>query len=328
MPEETRLFELWHEASSDIGNKEIDLHSFVSVMVCSYNRAPLLKRALRSLTQQNCSLQQFEVIVVDDGSRDDTAKICNMMRLQLPNLKYVCTGTNIGLARARNLGIEVSTGRHVLFMDDDCIAAENWIERLSVALDREPIAAGAVASTDSNYFKLCHNIAQFHAFMPGRKAGYSAFLAGGNMAFRRSVLEELNGFQTNMKYAEDLEIVLRARLKGYRALLVPDAVVTHDPERTTLAASLKYSAEHASQTILLRNQYRALLCTPFVLRSPAFILAAAPLIALKVVAGIYLHNFSLGKLFWTAPVVYAIKLAWCWGAARGLRKHRAAQGQI
>lgn len=301
----------------------------ISVIICSYNRASLLKSALRSLTQQTLMPKQFEVIVVDDNSNDETAEVCDTMRCELPNLKYVSTDTNVGSGPARNLGIEMATGNHILFMDDDCLAAENWVERLSSVLNQEPIVAGAVASPTSNYFKLCHNIAQFHAVMPGQNDGPIEFLAGANMAFRRSVLKELNGFQKNRKYAPDWEIVLRARMKGYCPFFVSDAVVTHDPDRTTLTSILKYSTEHASETILLRNKYRSLLRAPFFLRSPTFILAAAPLMAFKATADIYLHNLSLAKFFWTAPVVYAIKLAWCWGAAIGLRKkHYLAREKI
>lgn len=301
----------------------------ISVIICTYNRAYFLKRALHSLAKQTVTPKQFEVIVVDDGSGDETAKVCNAMRCELPNLKYVSTDTNVGSALACNLGIDMATGNHILFMDDDCIAAENWVERLSVVLNQESIVAGAVASPTSNYFKLCHNIAQFHAFMPGQNDGPVEFLAGANMAFRHSVLKELNGFQKNRKYAPDWEIVLRARMKGYCPFFVSDAVVIHDPpDRTTLISILKYSAEHASETIILRNKYRFLLRTPFFLRSPTFILVAAPLMALKATAGIYLHNLALAKFFWTAPVLYAIKLAWCWGAAIGLRKHYLAREGI
>jgi GT2 family glycosyltransferase len=164
--------------------------------------------------------------------------------------------------------------------------------------------------------------------MSGRKAGPVEFIAGSNMGFRKSVLKELNGSQEGRRCAEDMELILRARLKGYRIYFVPDAVVTHDHDRTTLAKILKYSLEHASVTILLRNQYCSLLRTPFVLRSPALILMAAPVIALKVTAGIYMSNLHLAKYFWTAPMVFALKLAWCWGAACGLRRQYLTKENI
>jgi GT2 family glycosyltransferase len=301
---------------------------FVSVIIRTYNRAYPLKRVLNSLVHQTISTEQFEVVVVDDGSKDSTRDVCNMMQRKLPNLRYISSDTNNGLGSANNLGVRSARGDYILFIDDDCIAKEDWVERLSISLSREQIVAGAIASPVSNYIKLCHNIAEFHPFMPGRKARPVESIAGANMGFRRSVFEELNGSQEGRRCAEDMELILRARLKGYRIYFVPDAIVTHDHDRITMASIFRYSPKHASITILLRNQYRLLMRTPFVLRSPALILIAAPIIALKVTASIYLSNLCLLKHFWTAPMVFALKLAWCWGAARGLRNRYLAKGKI
>ena len=142
---------------------------FISVILCTYNRARLLERALCSLSRQSISPDHFEVIVVDDGSHDDTETVCKKMFNELSNLRYVSMGSNSGTSSARNLGITASVGDYLLFTDDDCIVAENWVECMADALDKEPIVAGAVASPIKNYFQLSHNIAQFHAFMPGAK---------------------------------------------------------------------------------------------------------------------------------------------------------------
>ncbi len=225
----------------------------------------------------------------------------------------------MGTGRAANLGIQSARGEYLMFTDDDCIAHELWAERLLNALAKAPIVAGAVESPVSNIVKLCHNIAQFGPFMPGRTAGPINLIAGANMGFRRSVLENLNGFQDVKRCDPDMEIILRARLKGYRIYFAPDVIVTHDPDRSTLAAIFSYSAEHASSTIVLRNEYRSILRTPFILRSPALILVTSPMIAFGVTTKYYLMNWKLLKLFWTFPMVFTLKLAWCWGCAYGLR---------
>ena len=302
------------------------MNSFVSIIICTYNRAPLLKRVLRSLTKQSLPLNQFEVIVVDDGSQDETAHVCEVMVGEMPNLRYVSTGTNLGLAKARNVGFKAARGDYILFTDDDCIADRRWVERMREALVLNEIAAGAVASPTESFLKLCHNIAEFHPFMPGQKEGQREFIAGANMGFQRSALDDLNGFKDKTNPSEDMELILRARMKGYRAYFVPDAMVEHDPDRTTLASIFKYAAQHAAQTVILRNRYRSLLRTPFILRSPALLLAAAPAIALKVTSGIYIRNPRVAKLLYTAPMVYALKLAWCWGAARSLRNSALVTG--
>ncbi len=282
----------------------------------------MLKRLLDSLSHQTMEPKMFEIIVVDDCSTDQTKKICHMMSKKLPNMKYFSTRKNIGLGSAGNFGIQSARGKYLLFIDDDCIAQSDWIEEMCSALDTEPVIAGAVVSPVSNYITLCHNISQLYPFMPGRKARIVDFVAGLNMGFKRPVLEKLSGFQEGLRIPPDTELILRAREAGYHVYFKPDALVTHAPERTNLRAVFRYSSEHAAKTILLRNKYRTLLSTPFVLRSPILILLAAPLIAMRVTLGIYLGNFRLTKLFWTAPLVFALKLAWCWGAFCGLRMQR------
>jgi len=300
---------------------------FTSVIICTYNRAHFLKRTLRSLADQTVGAERFEVLIVDDGSEDETANVCKKMSKEVSNLRYVATGKNIGLGSAGNLGISSARGDFVLFTDDDCIAQRDWVERMGAALAQEPVVAGAITSPVSDYVRLCHNIAHFHPFMPGRKAGPVDFIAGANMGFHRSVLEKLQGFEKGRRLASDTEFALRGRQSGYRIYFTPDAIVTHCPERTTLALIFRYASQHAFHTILLRDQYRSLLGTPSVLRSSALTLLASPLIALKVTLSIYLGNSNLAKTFWTAPLVYGLKLAWCWGAARGLRAQKKVKGQ-
>lgn len=309
-----------------ISERSMASQAEVSVIVCSYNRSRLLERALRALSAQSLPSERFEVIVVDDGSTDDTPEVCRNLARQLPNLRYISTGANQGLSKARNAGLKAARSEYLLFIDDDCVAGPHWVERMGEALLKYDIAAGAVASPTESYLKLCHNISEFHPFMPGHKEeGPKLFIAGANMGLKRSVVEELGGFGQRTVPAEDMEFILRARERGYEINFVHEAEVTHDPERTSLSSIFGYSVQHASRTIILRNQYRALLGTPFVLRSPYLLLAAAPVIALRVTAGIYLRNPRVARLFWTAPMVFALKLAWCWGASRGLRRRASAE---
>jgi GT2 family glycosyltransferase len=298
------------------------------VIICSYNRAKLLERALRSLARQTLSPDRFELVVVDDGSSDATAGVCESLRRDgLPNLKCMRT-EHAGLASARNAGARSTAAERILFMDDDCVAAPDWVERMMAALGRHPVIAGAVATSRDNFCRLCHNISQFYAFMPSRKPGPVDFIAGANMGFHRRVIQEVGGFEDNQRHAEDMEFILRARGNGYRPCFAPEAIVTHLPDRVTPAQIIRYAARHAECTILLRQQHLRTLHTPFVLRSPALLLAGAPLIAFKVTAGIYAGDRELLRLWWTAPLVYATKLAWCAGAARALRRQRRVSEDV
>lgn len=291
----------------------------VSAIVCTYNRAGRLERALRALGRQTPPPGGMEIVVLDDGSTDETPQVCARLAGELGNLVYVSGGANGGLSRARNMGAAAARGEFLLFIDDDCIAEPDWAVRMTESLRAEPVVAGAIGTLYGDYVQLCHNIAQLHGFMPCQKAGKVALMAGANMGFRRAALEEVGGFREGLRYAEDMDIALRAREHGYRPYLNPDAVVTHDPDRSTFRAIFAYAAAHAARTIHLRNAHRASLRTPFVLRSPVLLLCASPVIALAVTLRIYLSSAALARRFTTAPVVYALKVAWCIGAAQGLR---------
>jgi glycosyltransferase involved in cell wall biosynthesis len=202
-----------------------------SVIVCTHNRSHSLKRALQSLASQTLSAGAFEVVVVDDGSVDATLEVCNTMHEKMKNLVVVSTGKNRGSSSARNVGIGHAGGEYVLFTDDDCIADRTWVECMTSALAHHSIVAGAIESPRDNVAKLCHNIAEFHPFMPGRKPGKRDYIAGANVGFQKCLLDKVGGFEEGRQMASDMELIIRARLEGYQVFFEPRARVIHNPDR-------------------------------------------------------------------------------------------------
>jgi GT2 family glycosyltransferase len=292
----------------------------LSVIVCTYNRRERLERVLASLARQTLAPDRFEIIAVDDGSTDDTLGVLRRAEAQMPNLHLVLLNENRGLAQARNAGLQAASGDDLLFIDDDCVAAPDWVERMQHALHRSSIVAGAVAVGRTPYLALCHNVAQFGGFMPGRRSGRAPFVAGANMGIRREVLTALGGFRDLRRCAEDTEFVLRAREAGWDAWFEPQARVVHLHARNRLSDLLRYAAEHAQATILLRWRYRRLLRTPRLLRSATLLLLASPFIALAATGRVYVSSAGMARYLHTAPVVFLTKLAWCVGAAHALRR--------
>jgi hypothetical protein len=295
-----------------------------AVIVCSRNRGERLERTLSALHEQSYPADRFEIVVVDDASEDDARERVKALSGTMPNLKLVALPERRGTAGARNAGVESCSAKYLLFTDDDCVPARDWVARTRAALESEGIVAGAVGSFPGGYFALCHDVAQFYGFMPCRESGRVELIAGANMGIRREVLDRVGGFRQPTPHAEDIDFILRAREAGYSPWFAADAVVLHDHRRTTLGELIHYAADHAESTILLRRRHAELLKTPFVLRSPTLLIAAAPLIALKVSAGIFLNGNGMSRLWRTAPVVYLTKLAWCIGAARALRRQGEA----
>lgn len=96
---------------------EDQTHPLVSVVIPAYNRADLLPRAIRSAANQTHT--HIEIIVVDDGSADETPALIHALSEQLPNLRYIRNEQSKGVKRARNQGIEAARGEYVTFCDDD-----------------------------------------------------------------------------------------------------------------------------------------------------------------------------------------------------------------
>ncbi len=290
------------------------------IIICTFNRAALLGRLLQALADQDLPPDSFRVIVVDDGSTDETQALCTARAASLPSLTYERFPANRGLSTARNHGLSLARAPFVLFTDDDCIPRPDWIREMTRALRRNAIVAGAIESPVTSFWQLCHNIAEFHPFLHTKKARQVRFLAGANMGFRREALLALAGFEAGRKIAEDMELALRAGVQGWEIRFEPSAVVLHSPPRNSFREILAYSAAHARTTVHLRRAYRSFLGIPsFVLTVP-FLLLFSPAIAAMTTLKMYLSDADLGRRrLGTLPVVYLAKLAWCLGASQGLR---------
>lgn len=224
----------------------------ISVVICSYSGAETLPVALRSIWEQTLRLDQLELIVVDDGSTDATAAVALDHGARVLSL-----GENVGLAAARNAGVEAARAPIVAFTDDDCRAAPDWAERLLEAFadpkvlgaggsvtpeaegrfmqrylrDRNPLVPLGAELTLSNAYSYRFGLylrRTLNGHSPPPRHLYS--VVGANMAFRREALLELGGFDEAFRFGseeEDLCRRLHARFGPERLVYVDEAVVIH-----------------------------------------------------------------------------------------------------
>jgi glucosyl-dolichyl phosphate glucuronosyltransferase len=109
----------------------------ISAVVATYNRAAYLRKALQSLADQTLSQDRYEIVVVDNGSQDETRQVCAEFHDML-NLRYLYEPVS-GVSRARNTGCRSARGDYVAFMDDDCVATPGWLTAiLGVFTDCQP----------------------------------------------------------------------------------------------------------------------------------------------------------------------------------------------
>ena len=133
----------------------------VSVIICTRNRPHLLRRLLGALADQTFPRDQFEIVVVDDFSdRAGAAGVCRERDAPFPALTCLETDGHVGLAAARDLGVDAAKSDRLLFTDDDCIPDPEWVSGMAAALEEHQVVAGAVATPVDSPVQLCHNIAE------------------------------------------------------------------------------------------------------------------------------------------------------------------------
>lgn len=210
----------------------------VSVITPTYNRKEKLKHTLKSLSYQTYPKNRYEILVVDDGSTDGTDSFLKRAKKEISNLSYFRQKKK-GPAAARNLGIKNSTGEIIFFTDDDCIVPRDWIEKFIRVYEGHPEVAGIGGYLEADEYTLKTNIfARYESYM-GRKVyrtdrgehiGGFECPAGGtcNMSYKKSVLEEVGGFDETYPVAagEDADLKLRICLKNHKLAYAP-IKVTH-----------------------------------------------------------------------------------------------------
>lgn len=223
----------------------------VSVVVASYNGARTLQACLDSLGRLN--YPNYEVILVDDGSTDDTMQIAK----QFSAVRTIRHEKNRGLSVARNTGIAAAKGEIVAFTDSDCRADEDWLHYLVAALvdgnfagvgghnllppEDSPVAAAVMVSPGG----------PAHVMLSDREAEH---IPGCNMAFYKWALEEIGGFDPVFtKAGDDVDLCWRLQERGHKIGFSSAGFVWHY-RRSTVRAYLRQQAGYGeAEALLLRK---------------------------------------------------------------------------
>ncbi len=222
----------------------------VSVVVASYNGGRTLGKCLRSL--EKLTYPDYEVIVVDDGSTDNTPEI-----VARHDVRCIAT-ENGGLSRARNLGIEAATGEIVAFIDSDAYADPDWLFHLVTALD-EQNAAGVggpnLSPPGDGFTATCVDFAPgnpTHVLLDDETAEH---VPGCNMAFRKDFLLWIGGFDhTHRAAGDDVDVCWKLLVRDQTIAFAPGAVVWHH-RRPTVRAYLRQQRGYGFAEAHLRRRY-------------------------------------------------------------------------
>ena len=236
----------------------------ISVVVCTYNRAMLLEKALRSLFAQKSEDVSYEIVVIDNNSADETPQVVESLKAESPVPLRYFRESRQGNAYARNAGVDQAAGSIVAFLDDDVIADENWVAVMKHAFTREPdlsFVGGKILpvweSDPPSWLTPAHwaPLALLdYGTEPVNIAGHSPRgLLTANIAIRREVFAEVGGFLTSLQRVkgaigsmEDTEFLMRVCRSGKRGMYLPDLITFAwvDPERMTKAYHRRWHTGH------------------------------------------------------------------------------------
>jgi glycosyltransferase involved in cell wall biosynthesis len=215
----------------------------IAAVICTHNRAELLKRTLASLARQSLAPEDYEVVVIDNASTDGTAAAVQAADMGEAHLHY-CFEPRLGLSIARNRGLAETDAPYVAFIDDDATADSGWIGALLSAIEAEPhpISVGGKIdlhleaplppwlpkSSLSTLGQVDHG-PEPHACDYPREALYCS-----NLAFDRQRLLDEGGFNLrlgrtgkNLISNEELDVLNRLQARGGLIFYEPRALVHH-----------------------------------------------------------------------------------------------------
>lgn len=189
----------------------------ISVIIPAFNAELFIEQTLQSVLHQTAPVD--EIIIIDDGSTDNTQEIVIHIQSDNPHI-ILFTQQNKGASAARNLGIQKAKGDWILFLDADDLIAEDLIENYLDIINQNRCVA-----IYSNFIQINENneeiSSEFVGYELNSNDGFckmflrNPIISPSGCMVKKDVLNELNGFDENIKYVEDVDLWLRILDKGY-----------------------------------------------------------------------------------------------------------------
>ncbi len=222
----------------------------VSVVVCTYNGAHTIRDCLEGL--RKLAYPNFEAIVVDDGSTDATAAIAQEYGF------HVISTPQRGLSNARNTGMEAATGEIVAYLDDDAYPDPHWLTYLAATF----MSTGAAGVGGPNIAPCGDGfIADCVANAPGNPVHVllsdleAEHIPGCNMAFRKTCLQAIGGFDSQYRVAgDDVDVCWRLQQRGWTLRFSPAAMVWHH-RRNSIRAYWRQQYGYGKAEALLERKW-------------------------------------------------------------------------
>lgn len=206
-----------------------------SVIVPTYNRADEIKELLDSLSKQTISKTDFEIIIVDDGSTDNTKDVIEKLASKYKLNLRMLVQNHKGPGEARNLGMKNAKGKYFIFIDSDCIADENWLSAYKKEVEKIDVAGfggpdGVLPNFKPIQKAIDYSMTSF--ITTGGIRGHSKkkiskyYPRSFNMGVRADIVKKIGGMG-KLRHGQDIEFSNRILSTGEPIIKVSDAMVYH-----------------------------------------------------------------------------------------------------
>ncbi|HYE72965.1 MAG TPA: glycosyltransferase [Blastocatellia bacterium] len=227
----------------------------ISILIGTRNRASALRETLEALfQQQHLSYFDFEVIVVNNDSPDNTRQVVEDFEAQYPEHLIYLEEKTLGASSARNAGLRVASGDVIAIVDDDVLVEKNWLAEIHREFAEDEslgLMAGRVllARTELQPVAIQESTEPRIMNTPEQAVESACIIVGANTAFRREVFEQCGDYDVRLgpgrffAGCDDLDLVCRAMKAGYRMKYAPNVVVYHNHDRVSRkqACHLQYN---------------------------------------------------------------------------------------
>jgi len=198
------------------------LNPLLSIIIPTHNSESIIKRCLDSLTSQSIPREQFEIIVVDDGSKDRTVDIVKECGAD----KIIETEPCFQ-GKARNIGANNAKGEILAFIDSDCAAKNNWVETIQREIKNIKSMGGPVMNGNvHSLVAWAEYLMEFCGWDEYRKRSVVSFVPGCNQVCSKEAFFRVGGFSEN-RLSEDVLFGYSLEKAGIELLFVPELQVLH-----------------------------------------------------------------------------------------------------
>jgi poly-beta-1,6 N-acetyl-D-glucosamine synthase len=237
---------LHHRAHRRHHPKELSKNPLVSILVPAYNEGPTLENCIVSLFDQ--SYTNYEIIIINDGSTDETEKIAWHLRDTYDNFRIrVYSQPNMGKAEALNLGIKKAKGEIVICMDADSMFLPDAVRQLVLSFHDPEVAAvgGNVRVANRGQWLSLHQAIEYITGLAIQRGAFAHMgcmqvISGAIGAFRRDLLKEVGGYSKDT-IVEDMDVTVTLARRGYKVVYNRAAIAyTEAPESLSAFVKQRY----------------------------------------------------------------------------------------